>query len=178
MTELAIHQVKSRFFGKPLKLFLNLPFQIFAILAVCFFRLIRPWVLVRLGALVNTRIGHFAGNTEMYLCEQEAGINVPKQPFIDFWYFGGENSNKQLAKMWKRKLRIWPRWFFSRIYMANRLIPGSEVHCIGNNTQGDRDVNNLWTVALYIWNLHLKKRSAGKEDFEEWEFRRVHPLSA
>ncbi len=36
--------------------------------------LMRPWLLVRFGGLISTRIGHFAANTEVTLCEVDAGI--------------------------------------------------------------------------------------------------------
>ena len=94
--------------------------------------------------MYSTRIGHFVGNTEMYLCERDAGINVPKQRHVDLFYMGhGHICNQQLAIMWKRVLRVWPSWILAPISLANRLIPGGEVHEIGNNTQHCRDVYNL-----------------------------------
>ena len=72
--------------------------------------MIRPWFLVRWGRLFSSRIGHFAASTELYLCEQEAGINVPKQRYVDLFYMAYQPiSNQQLAVMWKRVLpHIWP----------------------------------------------------------------------
>ncbi|SVE51594.1 uncharacterized protein METZ01_LOCUS504448, partial [marine metagenome] len=37
----------------------KLPLYILAIPTVLIIRLIRPWLLVRLGGLISTRIGHF-----------------------------------------------------------------------------------------------------------------------
>jgi len=122
---------------------LKLPVYILSIPAVLVIRLIRPWLLVRWGGLVSSRIGHFAANTELYLCEQDAGINVPKQRYVDIFYMGGPICNQQLATMWKRVLRIWPSWILAPVSRVNRLIPGGAIHEIGNNTQHDRDVNNL-----------------------------------
>ncbi len=51
--------------------------------------------------------------------------------------------NQQLAKMWKRILRVWPAWMLSILRCVNWLIPGGAVHDICDNTQGDRDVHNL-----------------------------------
>ncbi len=127
-------------------------FQIFPKLFSCILvlpfviliRLIRPWCLVRWGSLVGDRIGHFAANTELYLCEQDVGINVPKQRYVDLFYIGGNSiCNYQLATMWKRVLRIWPSWFLASVSRLNGLVPGGAIHNIGDNTQHDRDVHNL-----------------------------------
>src|ERR1035437_8809875 len=67
------------------KLF-KLPLYILAIPSVLIIRLIKPWLLVRVGTLISSRIGHFAANTELYLCEQDAGINIPNQRRIDIFY--------------------------------------------------------------------------------------------
>lgn len=99
---------------------------------------------MRWGGLNSSRIGHFAANTELYLCERDAGINKPMQRHMDFFYIDYKPiCNLQLAVMWKRVLRIWPSWLFAPIAWVNRLIPGGEIHNIGNNTQRDRDVHNL-----------------------------------
>ena len=42
--------------------------------------------LIRFQPLMSTRIGHFAGNTELYLCEKEMKINTPKQKYLDLFY--------------------------------------------------------------------------------------------
>ncbi len=122
---------------------LNLPLGIFAIPVVVVVRLIKPWLLVRCGALGSSRIGDFAAITEMYLCEQDAGINMPRQRHVDIFFMVRPISNQQLAKMWKRILRVWPAWILSPIHHVNWLIPGGAVHEIDNSTQGDRDVHNL-----------------------------------
>ena len=127
-----------------LLLSLKLPLCFPAVPAVLIIRMIRPWFLVRWGGLVSSRIGHFAANTEMYLCERDAGINVPKQRYLDLFYMAYRPiCNQQLTTMWKRVLRVWPSWILASISRANWLLPGGAVHEIGNNTQHDRDVHNL-----------------------------------
>lgn len=121
----------------------KLPLYALVILPVLAMRLIRPWLLVRLGPLSCTRIGHFASNTELYLCERDAGINVPDRRHVDLFYLSKPICNQQLATMWNRVLRIWPAWILVPICRVNRLIAGSAIHEIGNNTQHDRDVHNL-----------------------------------
>ncbi len=123
----------------------KLPFYFVAVPSVLIIRIIAPWYLVRFGGLISTRIGHFAANTELYLCEKDAGINVPKRRHIDLFYVQTwpPVSNKQLALMWKRVLHIWPTSILNPIVRINRLLPGSKQHEVGHNTQHDRDVFNL-----------------------------------
>ena len=120
----------------------TLPLYIPAILLVVIIRLIRPFLLIRFCEMNSSRIGHFAANTELYLCEIDAGINVPKQRYLDLFYMSKPISNEQLAKMWRRVLMIWPAWILAPIVRLNRLFPGVSVHMIGS-THG-RDVHNLY----------------------------------
>ena len=122
----------------------KLPFYILAIPSVLIIRLIKPWLLVRIGTLISSRIGHFAANTELYLCERDAGINAPNRRHIDIFHMAdGLICNQQMASMWKKVLRIWPAALLWPICRVNRLISGGESHEIGQNTQQDRDVHNL-----------------------------------
>ena len=131
--------------GKPLCHYIaRLPVYFLVFPFVLIIRLIRPWLLVRLRWLMSTRIGHFAANTELYLCERDAGIDVPNRRHIDIFYIVQPLCNQQLSKMWQRTLHVWPiAWFIGPLYRLNRLIPGGYLHEIGNNTQSDRDVHNL-----------------------------------
>ncbi len=121
----------------------KLPLFILAVPVVVVINLIKPWLLVRWGELPGPRIGHFAPNTELYLCERDAGIDVPRQRHVDVFFMEPPICNRQLATMWKRILRVWPHWILPSIRRVNRLIPGGEIHEIGDNTQQDRDVHNL-----------------------------------
>jgi len=107
-------------------------------------RLLRPWILIRIYPLVSDRIGHFAANTELYLCERDAGINVPNRRYIDLFFMGTQPTNTQLAVMWRRHLKIWPVWLLGPVYKLNKLFPGGDSHEVGNPTCGDRDVHDLW----------------------------------
>ncbi len=115
-----------------------------AILIVLIVRLIRPFFVVRFQRFISWRIGHFAANTELYLCERDARINVPEGAFMDIWYHPTNIYNKQLDRMWRRILNIGPRHLLGLVERLNSLLPGGEVHKIGTNTQGDRDVHNLF----------------------------------
>ena len=63
----------------------GIPLIIAALPIVIIVRLLRPFVLVRFGLLPSSRIGHFAGNTELYLCKRDAGMYSP-QSFDVFYY--------------------------------------------------------------------------------------------
>ena len=125
----------------------KIPFYLLALLLVVMVRLIKPFYLVRFGPLFSSRIGHFAGNTELYLCEKDAGINVPKKPYIDLFYMDGRISNYQLCRMWKRVLCVWPSSILGPavtiVRIIGRFFPKWKNHEIGNNLQHDRDIFNL-----------------------------------
>ena len=133
---MAILQLKFKILSK-------LPFIVISIPMLLLMRILRPLVLIRIGNLVSQRIGHLAGNTDLYLCEQLAGINVPKCRYRDIFFMGSPISNSQLAKMWRRRLIVWPSCILSNLLRLNNLVPGGKVHQVGQNTQWDRDVNNL-----------------------------------
>ena len=122
---------------------IKLPLYALVASLVIAIRMIRPWFLVRCGCLMSTRLGHFAGNVELYLCERDAGINLPKQHHVDLFYTIKPICNQQLATMWKRVLHVWPGWVLSPIDRVNCWIPGGAAHKIGHNTSLDRDVHNL-----------------------------------
>ncbi len=129
------------------------PMYVIAAPVVLVIRLIRPWLLVRFGVLNGFSLGHFAANTELYLCERDAGVNRPVRRHIDLFYFGYVPvCNSQLAKMWKRNLHILPAWILVSIHRINQLIPGGMSHEIELTTQHDRDVHNL----LDKFPLHLE----------------------
>jgi putative glycosyltransferase (TIGR04372 family) len=133
-----IYKIKILFF----KLF-KFPIFIFIFPIVLLIRLIGPWYLVRFGAIRSSRIGHFAGNVELYLCERDAGINKPSQRHIDIFYFSDSISNQQLALMWKRIIKIWPNWIIKSFDIVNNFIPGGALHVVGNNEMHDQDVHSL-----------------------------------
>jgi putative glycosyltransferase (TIGR04372 family) len=104
-------------------------------------QLFQRWVAVPLAPLFSERIGHFAAKTEIYLCEREAGIDVPRARSFDVLYYRSPASNSQLKKMWDRTLRIYP---FALAYSLDRLshfLARSEIHDIRMSEA--RDVHGL-----------------------------------
>jgi len=105
-------------------------------------RVISPFVVIRIGPLVSSRIGHFAGNIELYLIEKEVGINVPDKYHIDLFFVEKKVCNTFLYNKWKQKLIILPSVFLSPIYKLNSYVSGGSIHQI-NFPSGDRDIHNL-----------------------------------
>ena len=140
-------------------LILHMPVYFISIPVVIIIRLIKPWFLIRWHGLNSSRIGHFARETELYCCERDAGINSPSQRYIDFFYLGKKYvCNKQLEKMWRRKLIVLPTFLLAPLYRINRFInifvSGGKYHEVivasandyfDNSIQRDpmRDVHNL-----------------------------------
>lgn len=128
-----------------IKIILNIcrPEYIIVLPILIIIRFIRPFILIRIGALISSRIGHLAANTELYLCELNEGINKPKNLFFDIFYTDYTPvCNTYLLKMWERVINIWPSLIIKPLYKLNQIIPGGKMHQI-INTQHDRDVNNL-----------------------------------
>lgn len=104
---------------------------------VLLIRLIRPLVVVRFGALRSERIGHFASNTEIYLCKRDLTSQKPRN--FDLFYCEGPVSNYQLKRMWSRVLPIYNliKW----VDKVNRLLPKAREHTV--DFSADRDVDGL-----------------------------------
>ena len=62
--------------------------------------------MIRWHEIYSSRIGHFSKEIEILYCEQKLGINVPSQKHLNLFFFHRFISNRQLAKMWKRKLNF------------------------------------------------------------------------
>lgn len=139
----------------------------FALMALVVIRLLRPWVVIRIDTFISHRIGHFAANTDRYLCERKAGLSPPS---LDFFYYSWPISNVQLKKMWDRVL---PVIHFSPIgaliQTLNRLIPGYQTHRIPVSDSGaDRDLNDV--IASSPPNIQF---SAEEEQYGEQEIAKI-----
>ena len=129
-------------------------------------RLIKPFVLLRFGILISDRIGHFCANTELY-CLEKRNLNSTKR-HRDFFILRYPVSNKQLLKMWRRKLNFHD--FLRNIDRVNRMIPGGDDHTI--RLPSDRDTKNLFhgtKPQLYFSPQELERgneflKSVGVED--------------
>ena len=108
--------------------------------------MLRPFIIIRFGVLRGDRIGHFAGNTEIYLCERDAGKHLKNT--YDIFYISNPICNYQLEKMWKRTIPI--SKYVEYLNRANLCIPGNKIHQI--HSSSDRDIHDL----LVKTSPHLK----------------------
>jgi putative glycosyltransferase (TIGR04372 family) len=99
-------------------------------------RALRPLILVRVGGLISHRIGHFAINTELYLCERGAGLHARRTFDVFTLYRLEPVCNQQLRRMWGRVLRIWPG--ASIVDRVSRLLPGWRAHVVPRGSDRDR----------------------------------------
>lgn len=112
--------------------------------------LLRPFCLIRIGFLFTSRIGHFSGNTELYCCEIDAGINSPKGKFKDVFFVKEMVCNRQLLRMWQRKLTFLPSFLLYPVHFITYYYPAGHIHRVPPTTQHDRDVFNLSTNYRHI----------------------------
>ena len=120
-----------------------------ALLIIILVLLIRPIILIRLGRLDSSRLGHFAANTELYLCEKYSGISTKRRLSLDLFYFKERICNKQLYTMWARNIVIMPRYFSFFFIRVEHLItsfsyffPLFKSHIV-KPSLADRDIHGL-----------------------------------
>ena len=138
--------IKRKLKNNSKKLLNNIIFLFIGISGALLIRILRPFILIRIGSLVGSRIGHFALNTELYICEKINKINTPKSRYMDFFYLDPENNrpicNKNLLKLWLRTIKIYPAWLLSPVDRVNHFIQ-SKSYQINAPIQSDRDIFNL-----------------------------------
>lgn len=110
-----------------------------AFLVVVVVRALRPLLVIRFGPLVSYRIGHFSANTEVYLCELDAGLHGHRA--IDIFYHIAPISNHQLKKMWDRSIQV--SSLVSLPDRINRRLPGGDKHVIPWRKHQARDIHGL-----------------------------------
>ena len=75
-----------------------------AFLFVIIVRLISPIIIIRWCAIISTRLGHFAENTNIYLSEKQLGKHDFKGKIIfDIFYFYPKFAISNLRKCLKEK---------------------------------------------------------------------------
>ena len=110
---------------------------IWAIPTVLIIRALRSVVLIRMGTLFSTRIGHFvADGTEQLARLQQQPPNI-----VD-WFWLGKTSNSQWERMIRRSLPV-HSWVKYLDYWNIRL-PGGSEHIRPSSYTGSRDVEGLY----------------------------------
>lgn len=145
----------------------------FALPAVLLIRALRPFLLIRFGVLMSDRIGHFSMNTELYLCERDAGIQ-PRSAFdIFILYSLHPICNEQLKTMWARQLRIWP-WAYV-LERLNRCLPGWQPHVVQLPTS-DHDKHGFLRRYPRHLEFTLEEKEAGWSALEKMGIKKQTPF--
>mgnify|MGYP001397683596 CR=1 FL=1 len=105
-------------------------------------------VVLRFGKLIGEQLGHFAANTELYLCEKAEGINCPEVKCIDIFYVTAPICNFYLLNKWSSLIpHIWPSFIVKPFIWASEVLSffglNGESHLVVNS-QHDRDIHNLY----------------------------------
>ena len=136
-----------------------------AILPCLMIRLVSPWVLIRIEQLPASNFGDFILFPALYYCKKKLKINQPKKKCIDFLYIPTDKRfcNKQLEKMWNRKLNFSSPYLLDPLYRANKLIPGFKKHNIDMITEAsERDVDNLFQKCQPVLSFTNEEEFYGK----------------
>lgn len=136
----------------------------FAFLIVAAIRLLSPVLLIRYGNLYSSRIGHFASNTELYLCERD--LKKTNRNVYDILFHIGPISNRQLKKMWDRSLRVFKfSYLMCLVTRINRLFPGYRKYEI--DLSRSRDTEGLsMRVGPHIY-FTEKEEAFGREQLRK-----------
>ena len=130
------------------KISFNFVLNIFlGLIPVLLIRLLSPWYLVRIQRVPVIHFANFATDLALYLCKKKFGLDEPKINYLDLFYISDQDKvyNRQLAKMWKRKLLFLPSFILEPIYNCNYYLPNHEKYRIEVLTsKRERDVNNLF----------------------------------
>jgi len=142
---------------KILRLLLCIP----ALACVAFIRLVYPIWHIRLGYLMSNRIGHLAGNTEVYLCERDAGLHKT----TDFWTHHGDLCNEFFGKMVSRTLKTDPTRFLLLVILCNKLFDGWQRHDANQGTL-DRDPKNLMEKSQNHFSFTAEEIARGEKNLQ------------
>jgi len=128
------------------KFLIKIPIYFLAFFPCIIIRLMSPWIIIRIEKAPSSNFGNFCFSLGVYYIKKKLKINQPKKKHLDLLYISQNDKiyNKQLAKMWKRKIKFFPGYFLEPIHLINRLIPGWKIHTIKIlSTELEKDVDNL-----------------------------------
>ena len=157
-----------------IKFFFQIPIYFLSIPIIIFFYIIKPFYLIRWRAIYSSRIGHLAKETELFCCAEDLKINYPKQKYLNiFFLITPYISNKQLLKMWKRKLIILPSFLMLPLYrisnFISKYVPKFEDHHIKPIAKDTmRDVLNILEKTKPHLEFNEKEKFLGKETIKKF----------
>lgn len=89
-------------------------------------RLIRPFLLIRIGFFDSTRIGHYS--TEIALRTAQQQLKLTKS--IDIYYIRQGSVNQYMDKLASRKFIIAPRFILHGLFLWNNYLPLKQLHTV------------------------------------------------
>jgi len=129
-----------------INLLILLLMDIIAILPCIIIRLISPWFIVRVSRIPAGNFGDFVWMTGMYYCKKKLKIDLPPRRHIDLVYIHYKDKihNKQIEKMWRRKLNFFPGHLLDPINRVGKYLPGWKNHIIESLVISERDHDNFF----------------------------------
>lgn len=113
-------------------------------------RLVRPWLRLELCVVGSQRFGHLALEPEIFLSRLELTGHTVRPPSVQLWSFGRKNvqSNRALAMMWKKEVRLAPGILVGALIRGGALVPGLSLPVTPLSVHGplnvlDRTVSQL-----------------------------------
>jgi len=109
-----------------------------AAISVFLLFLLSKLITVNVHYIYNSRIGHFATNTELsYLTTQVSPNKFGLRPLHLFFFRSKKSTNLFLETLWRRKLRILPHDLGWLIYDLAKRLPMSKVAAQSTPVDGD-----------------------------------------
>jgi len=156
--------MKKKYFEKIILFILSLPFFILV-------KLIKPIFLIRFREIPSERIGHFAIETELYLCEKNNKLRKNTKTHIDIFFVGKNISNKYLLKLYKKKIIILPRNLVlpinSLCNLFARFFKIENPHIVEANKAFNFDCNNLIDKSPVYLKFNENENENGKKIMEQ-----------
>jgi|TARA_B100001964_G_C14105515_1_gene541324 hypothetical protein len=105
------------------KVLVRIPIDIIAIIPTIIIRLISPWFIIRIQRLPVVHFGDFIEYTATYYCKKKLKIDQLTKKSLDLVYIHYKDKvyNRQIAKMWKRKLNFLSGYLLDPISRVNKL---------------------------------------------------------
>ena len=118
------------------KVILQIPVDLIAAIPCIAIRLLRPWLIIRIERIPTGTFGNFVHEPSIYYCKKKLKIDQLNKKHTDLVYIHYKDKiyNKQLAKMWKRKLNFLSGYLLAPIDRVNRFFPGWKIHSIPDIT--------------------------------------------
>ena len=144
-------------------LLILLPLSLLLLLVII---LIRPLILIRIGFINCSRLGHFAQDTELFFLEQKIK-NIQQTRIINLFYYPrSQVANSHLKLMWERNIKVYPKIILRGLCLIIRSFSFLNIHRCGNTVQRDRDILNLLDKFEPTLKFTSEEKKRGESELE------------